>query len=189
MAQCYQTLIVSHDSGVSADIQNDLYAENGYRELASAKIVNYAKQVTSGARPAAVKTRIGAVKASGTVTLSSHVATDTVTINGTTFTCVSSGATGNQYNVGGNDTSTAVNLAAAINASATSVVVDNVYATAASGVVTVTAIDPGTSGNQITLAISAHGSVSGARATGGTNGDKETTHYFGSTAVTGISNF
>lgn len=181
MAQMYQELIISHDSGVAADLSNDLYAETGYKELAAEKIVKYAKDVVSGARPAAVKTRTNAVKASGTITLSSHVATDTVTVNGITFTCVASGATGNQYNVGGTDALTAVELAAALNANTT---LDGmIYATAASGVVTVTALDPGEMGNAMTLAISAHGSVSAARMSGGTNGATETIHYFGSTTV------
>lgn len=110
------------------------------------------------------------VAASGTVTLSSMVAADTVTINGTVFTCEASGATGNQFNVGASDTLTAANLAAAINASATAVVVDNVVATSAAAVVTVTCKEQGTIGNLCTLAISAHGSVSAANLASGTDG-------------------
>jgi phage tail sheath gpL-like len=111
----------------------------------------------------------GGVQATGTVTLSSMVANDTVTINGTTFTCVNSGATGNQFNKGGTDTITAANLAAAINASATAQVVNNVVATSALTVVTVTCKEVGTIGNLCTLAISGDGSVSGANLTGGTD--------------------
>ena len=50
------------------------------------------------------------------ITLASVVATNTVTIDGVVFTAIASGATGTQFNVGGNDTATAVNLAASINA-------------------------------------------------------------------------
>lgn len=110
------------------------------------------------------------VAATGTVTLASMVNTDTVTINGTVFTCVTSGATGNQFNVGGTDTITATNLAAAINASVTTTVAGCVSAKSAAAIVTVTCIVPGNIGNTQTLAISAHGSVSAARLAGGTEG-------------------
>ena len=177
MSTIYASLVITHDE-TSANDQRDLYAETGYKELAGLKIVDFMKKVVSGAHPASVLTRVNTVKASGTITLSSHVATDTVTVNGITFTCVASGATGNQYNVGGDDTATAVNLVAALNANTT---LDGmIVATSALGVVTVTALVPGELGNGITLAISAHGSVSAARMAGGTNGDTETTHYFGS---------
>lgn len=177
MATIFNQLVIAHDE-TSANDQRDLYAETGLKELAGLKIVNFMKKVVSGSHPASVLTRINSVKATGTITLSSHVATDTVTVNGITFTCVASGATGNQYNVGADDTATAVNLVAALNANTT---LDGmIVATSALGVVTVTALVPGELGNAITLAISAHGSVSAARMAGGTNGDTETTHYFGS---------
>jgi phage tail sheath gpL-like len=91
---------------------------------------------------------------------------------------MASGATGNQYNVGGSDAVTADNLAAALNANTT---LDGmIVATSGSGVVTLTALLPGELGNAVTLAISANGSVSAARMAGGTNGATERTHYYGS---------
>lgn len=175
MATIYDVLVVAHDE-TSANDQRDLYAETGYNELAGLKIVDFLKKVVSGSHPASVKTRVNSVKASGTITLSSHVATDTVTISGVTLTADT------DYDVGGDDSETADNLAAAILADTD---LDGlVTATAASGVVTVTALVPGELGNAVTLAISAHGSVSAARMAGGTNGDTETTHFFGSAAST-----
>ena len=50
----------------------------------------------------------------GTITLSSVIAGNSVTINGVILTCVSSGASGQQFNVGASDTITAANLAACI---------------------------------------------------------------------------
>lgn len=128
---------------------------------------NYFDSATIGARSISTVVQTGVAKASGTITLSSMVATDTITINGTTFTCVASGATGNQFNVGGTDTITAANAAAAINASATANVSKAVVATSALAVITITALVPGYMGNLGTLAISAHGSVSGAHLSGG----------------------
>jgi phage tail sheath gpL-like len=177
MATVFQMLVVAHDE-TQANVERDLYAETGYKELAGVKLNDYIKRCTSGINNATVQTKINAVKATGTITLSSHVATNTVTVNGIAFACVASGATGAQYNVGADDTETAVNLAAALNANTT---LDGmIVATSALGVVTVTALVPGELGNAITLAISANGSVSAARMAGGTNGTTETTHYFGS---------
>lgn len=177
MATIYQMLVVAQDE-TQGNVERDLYAETGYKELAGLKIKDYFKNCLSGAHPAVIQTKINAVKATGTVTLSSHVATNTVTVNGVSFACVASGATGAQYNVGADDTETAVNLAAALNANST---LDGmVVATSALGVVTLTALVPGELGNAVTLAISANGSVSAARMAGGTNGTTETTHYFGS---------
>ena len=109
-----------------------------------------------------------ATPASGTFTLTSAVATNTVVINGVTFTGVASGATGNQFNIGGTDTITAANIAAAINASVTALVSGYVTATSATNVVTVSSVFRSISGNQVTISSGAAPIVaSGARLTGG----------------------
>ena len=114
---------------------------------------------------------IGSVSSTGTITFSSIANGDTITVNGTVFTCETSGATGNQFNVGTSDTVAAANAAAAINASATGSVTANVVATSAGAVITITSIVPGTIGNNIAIAISAHGSVSGGgKLASGTDG-------------------
>lgn len=120
-----------------------------------------------------------AVRASGTFTLTSVVATDAISINGVTFTAVASGATGNQFNVGVSDTLTAVNLAAAINASVTALVSGYVTATSATNVVTVSSTNYGIYGNQ-TLIASADGTIvaSGARLTGGAADASAKTYTF-----------
>lgn len=126
----------------------------------------------NGIPGALVGFEVGMVKATGTLTLTSVVATNTFAINGVTFTAVASGATGNQFNVGVSDTLTAVNAAAAINASASALVSGNagVVATSALGVVTVTAKVPGVTGNAITLTGGTNIAASGARLTGGSDG-------------------
>lgn len=70
----------------------------------------------------------------GTVTCATVLATNTVTLNGTALTAVTGAASNNQFDRSGTDTATATNLAAAINASTTSlvsghVVANNIYAT------------------------------------------------------------
>jgi hypothetical protein len=114
-----------------------------------------------------VKLVTGAVKASGTITFSSLVADDTVTINGVVFTAKASPSGANQFALGADDTAAAANLAAKINASALAKIANVVTATSNGAVVTITCVVPGLVGNLGTLAISAHGSVSGAALTGG----------------------
>ena len=96
-----------------------------------------------------------AVAASGTITLVSAVATNTVTIGKVVFTFTStpsvSTAIAQDVEVdGADDTADAAALAAAINANATSSAF--LYATSALGVVTVTCRVPGLIGNYISLA-------------------------------------
>lgn len=123
--------------------------------------INFLTSVASGARLGTVSldARNSAVKATGTVTLSSGSGAITITINGVTAASETWATS---------DAATATALAADINASADALVDGHVTASAASGVVTVTAVVPGKAGNTITLATSGTGSTaSGARLTGG----------------------
>lgn len=112
------------------------------------------------------------VTATGTITFSSVVATDTVTIAGTVFTGSDTPSTSVQFLTGSTDTASAASLAAKINAHTT--VGKYVSATSSGAVVTISCIVPGLIGNLITLAISAHGSRSGATLAGGTEGNTNT---------------
>lgn len=134
------------------------------------KVGSFFESIGIGARSANCYFYSNGVTASGTITFSSIAAADTVTINGTVFTGTNGTPTGNQFKTGVTDTASATSLAAAINASATAVVVNNLLATSAAAVVTVTSKGEGTLGNLMTLAISAHGSVSAANLAGGTDG-------------------
>lgn len=97
-----------------------------------------------------------AVAASTTGTFTgAPTAEDTVTVNGVAFTAKSSGATGNQFNIGSTPTLTAANLAAAINASTTAGVAGTVFASSSAGVVTFYSAVPGTAGKSIVLSESA----------------------------------
>ncbi len=126
-------------------------------------IKNLYKALSAGAlaSPSVLIARVAPVYASGTITLSSASGTLTATINGVSVT--SSGA--------GTDTADAVAMAVAINASADALISGLVTATSALGVVTITAVNPGKSGNAITTAGSGTGvTADQARLVGGTNG-------------------
>lgn len=115
-------------------------------------------------------TTAAAVAATGTITLTANLqAGDTVTVDGIPYAAVASGATGNQFNLGGTAALTATALAAVINPSA------NVAAAAVGAVVNLTAKALGPGGNARTLATNAPArvSLSGATLAGGAN-----THTF-----------
>jgi hypothetical protein len=118
--------------------------------------------------------------ATGTVTFSVAVpaANDTVTVNGRVYTFKATvAATADEVLIGADLAATAVNLAAAINATAASAgtlfgsattINTDVRATVSGAVVTVIALNAGDEGNAITLAeASTNIAVSGATLTGG----------------------
>lgn len=149
------------------------------KQSISQKIINFISGLSTGselgpvgsAPSIAISIEGQAVAASGEFVLDTVIATDAVSINGVSFACVASGATGNQFNVGADDEETAANLAAAINGSVTALVTGVVTAAVTDDdpvTVTVTAVQKGLVGNAITIA-SADGTIvaSGARLTGG----------------------
>jgi phage tail sheath gpL-like len=167
-------IVLTHNEG-SADMTNFIAADNGSKQQTINKLRAYLDSLFCGVRQATMAINRSAVQATGTITFSgTGAANDTVLINGVTFTGKASGATGNEWNVGASATLSAAALADAINASASTIVTDNVTASAALGVITFTANRPGTLGNCVTIAEgvdgSSHMAVSGARLTGGTNG-------------------
>lgn len=167
----YSYVVLKHsetDADALAGIQIE---ETGHVAFALRKLVNFLKRAQVGAMGLQMDIRTGMEAATGTITLSSHVATDTVTVGTVTLTCDT------DYAEGGDDTETADNLATAINAHATLGAL--VIASADTGVVTLTAKVPGLIGNQIALAISAHGSVSASYMASGDTGT-ERNHSMGS---------
>lgn len=143
------------------------------------RLASYIEAVAGGIHTGRFSVVTTAVQATGTVTFSSLANNDTVTVNGRIYTAKTSGATGlQQFNLGADDTAAAVNFAAAVNADTSTKITDVVTATSALGVTTITCVVPGNIGNACSLAISAHGSVSGANLTGGTE-DAPVTLYNG----------
>lgn len=160
----------------------------GGKQAIGQKVLNYIQSLIVGGElaegegePPAMQIVVvnNEVNASGTFTLTSAIATDAVSINGVTFTCVASGATGDQFNVGATDADTAENMAQAINNSVTALVADYVNAQFANNVVTISAEEGGLAGNAFTIA-SADATIvaSGARLTGGAPDPGELTLTF-----------
>jgi phage tail sheath gpL-like len=180
----YSTITITHNEG-SVEISRYIQPSTTNKFLEIEKLINYFEALSGGVRLATIKVGAIAVKATGTITFSAAgAANDTILVNGVTFTARASGATGNQWNVGASATASAAALAAAINASSTALVQNYVVASAASGVVTITAYDPGKTGNCITIAEGVDSTsamtVSGARLTGGSNGTEASYSYGGS---------
>jgi hypothetical protein len=102
--------------------------------------------------PGAILTNTGGAKATGTITLATAVpvTTDYVTINGVKFTYKTMPLLDTDVAIGGTYQISAANLAAAINASINPLI-DQLTATVAGAVVTLTADDAGTAGNAMTV--------------------------------------
>ena len=118
---------------------------------------------------AGITIEAGGTEARGYADLNAVVATNTIAINGVTFTAVASGATNVQFNVGPDDTATAKNIADAVNASASASLVGLVRAKAVGTRVYFYAVKPGTAANSYALTGTVtRFTVSGATLTGGT---------------------
>lgn len=133
------------------------------------------ESVGLGARSFAGFVISGGTQAVNAVTFSSFADADTVTINGVVLTGKTTPTTNSHFAIGATDTLTAINLVRLINGLASvgappAKVWGVVSATSSGAVVTLTALDSGDIGNIYTLAISAHGSVTGATFASGADG-------------------
>ena len=124
--------------------------------------------VSIGNRQAKVTAQVNsgdAVAASGTVTFASIAAADTVTVGTETFTASASPSGNNQFLVTGGDTAAASAFAAKVATHPN--LSQYLTASAVGAVTTITATVSGRIGNNIPLAISLRGSVSGAHLANG----------------------
>jgi phage tail sheath gpL-like len=157
MSSTFNVIVTVNDNAVGV-ISKLLPARKSPALLLNA-IAAYFQQMVAGTVSCKAYLSTTVVQATGTITLSSFVEDDTVTVNGTLLTGKNSPSGSAQFAIGASDTLTAVALAACINANTT--LNKQVVATSSGAVVTITALVPGAFGNLGTLAISAHGSVSG----------------------------
>lgn len=180
------TIVLTHDKETTADLKNKFQFSTLMPKKQMANLLKLFQEIAMGRRMASMIVTIDdgdGVQATGTVTLSSFAADDTVTIAGQVFTAKVSPSGANQFALGADDTAAAAALAAKVNAHTSLTGVCT--ATSALGVVTVTAAIVGLIGNRIGLAISAHGSVSAATLASGTNSANSTTnsgYLFGKTS-------
>jgi phage tail sheath gpL-like len=158
----------------SGDITPLVPVAVGAPEMYIQAIRNLISKILTGAAWASIRVVQGAVSAVNAVTFSSIAEDDTVTVCGTVFTGKDAPAGAVQFETGVSDASSAASLASVINAHTT--VGKLVTASAAAAVVTLTCNTPGLVGNFLTLAISAHGSVTGATFASGAEGNNGTLH-------------
>jgi phage tail sheath gpL-like len=171
-------IIFNHDAH-----EEMLETPTGSPKVWADKLENFVASMKSGLTPASViqyTDDTAAAYATGTVTVASIQADDTITINGTTITGKASPSGESQFDSDGTDTVVAAAIAACINANSSFTGI--VTATSADAVITVSAYVPGLIGNAVTLA-SSNGTrlaVSAARLTSGTGmGEAAVTYAMG----------
>ena len=163
------TVIRITTTQTTAQLSEYLGAEAGPR--AANDLARLLEAVAGGVIPATIERNLTSVKASGTATFTAVVATDALTVNGVAFTCVASGATGNQFNKGASETASAAACVAKINAATDATIAGIVTAAAVGAVITITAVQPGISGNAFTLVeTGGHITLSAANLASGSEG-------------------
>ena len=110
-------------------------------------LYNYLNALEGGAYDLTTGEIVIGNRATGAVVFTGNPsAGETVTINGVVFTARTSGATGNEWNIGAGAAANATALANAINASTTAGIVNVITASASSGTVTLTSNVAGVAG-------------------------------------------
>ena len=138
----------------SAESMNSMYLgiNTSANQLDDIRIQKFLPDVVDGAQIAYLKVSHGSVQASATVTSTGiAVAAETVTVANVVLTAVASGAipANGEWNISAVVATQAASIAAAINAVAA--LSGIAQATSALGVVTVTAVQPGKSGNGLAM--------------------------------------
>lgn len=161
----------------SGDITPLVPIANGAPEFYLRNIFKFFLKILTGAAWASVRVVQGAVSAVNAVTFSSVVAADTVTVCGTVFTGSNTPSGAVQFKTGVSDANSAASLASVINAHTTvGKLVTAAQDSTTPAKVNLTCNTPGLVGNFLTLAISAHGSVTGATFASGAEGNNGTLH-------------
>lgn len=145
-------IVIDHLDHTASAVQRIMPTTTQDKKRSLRTISDFIRGMAGGARRSTLQLCTGAVKSTATLTFTgAPTAAETFSLCGTTFTARASGATGNEFNIGGSVTLTAAAVAAAVNASATAKVTGAVVATSALGVVTFTAKVPGALGNGLVL--------------------------------------
>jgi phage tail sheath gpL-like len=136
-----------------ANLQQVLQVGANEKKVGIIVLITYLREIIAGLSRGNVTVQTGSVdpvKASGTATVVSVAAGNTLTIAGTTLTASATPSGAAQFLSTGSDTVVAAAIAACINANPTLNVL--VSATSALGVVTISALESSALGNLITLA-------------------------------------
>jgi hypothetical protein len=132
-------------------------------------LLSWLRGFIKGTRTGNMRIKVGAVQATATIT-STGTATnaETMTICNVTFTAVTSGAAGNQFNISATPNTQADSMVTAFNASA-NLTGKVTAARTGTGIVTLTSVVPGLVGNGLDLTESLS-NVTKTAFTGGTDG-------------------
>jgi hypothetical protein len=157
MALVGQITLVINSKDTASDLDSYIRPRTGLQAENMNGISDLIGAMNGGMKDIQDATLVIGIPAVGKYTFAGQPSNDeTCVINGVTFTAKTSGATGDQFNIGSTLYVTATNLAAAINASTTAGIVSNV--TAATGdsplthVVNVSALVTGKYGLGYTIA-------------------------------------
>ena len=167
----YQRIIFESDisdEGFKAVFPLDALGIPGLRS-----IEQYFTQLQGGLQSyLSLRVLVGATRATGTFTFSSTGPTNgqTCTIAGVTFTAVTSGATGNQFNISATPATVAANFATTVNRSTN--LTGIAIATALLNVVTIFIVVPGAIGNGIPAAAGTLSNTVVVTPAGGTEGTR-----------------
>lgn len=132
-------------------------------------IDNFIVGLAGGNQAAGLRVLVGNVAATATITSTgAATAAQTMTLLNVTLTARASAPAANEFVLSATPATQAANIAAAINASTS--FASKVVATAALGVVTLTAVVPGVMSNGLQIAVGTLTNVTVAAFTGGANG-------------------
>lgn len=161
-----QGLRVAVLAGDSADTKIDVAAIR-----AEDNIVSFVESAAGVLTDRTANASISDIRPTGTLTLDTVVEDETATVQGIVYTFKDApDGSHQQVDVGGTDTISAANLAAAINAvEGGPGGLNRFFAEASGAVVTITAFAEGTSGNAYTIAGSTQITASGATLAGGSD--------------------
>lgn len=146
-------IVLSFTDISAADQANALRPTTNSRRQSIVRLANLLHRMARGARTGSVELCTGVAKAVGTIT-STGAATDadTITVCGVVITAETGTVGNNEFAPSATPATQAANIAAAINTSTSTRLTGAVVATAAAGVVTLTAKAPGAIGNGLSLA-------------------------------------
>lgn len=169
MASSLSTIVLTAGDMSAASLQSVI--NFSAKKEGTLQLADFITSMAAGVHVGSLSCRVGAVQATGTLTVSSTgpLNNETAVVAGTTITAKTSGAVpaNGEFNINATAATVATGIALAINSVAALVGV--VTASANLGVVTITSSVPGLLGNGLTLT-EAMTNVAAVAMSGGTNG-------------------